>query len=610
MAGSKTQKEENRSYLARDFASFKSALTSYARNYFSDQNFDFSDASLGGMFVELAAYVGDNLSFFLDHQFLELNPQTATEVSNLVAHAKNAGVSPAGAAPASVMIKLYLEVPATLSSGEYIPLESALPEILEGTVVNSSSGVKFSTVEDIVFAEKDADGNYFASIQTSQFDASGNPSYFIMTRQALAVAGEVKIQSVVVGPGSPFLRVTLGSGDISDILSVKDSNDNDYYEVDFLTQNTVFRKTKNLSSDLLEVPSRLELVAAPRRFVRDTNFLTSRTTLPFGAGDGTALDDDIIPDPSDLALPLFGRQTMKRFSIDPRNLLKTKTLGISPKNTTLTIKYRAGGGMNTNINIGSINTISSARTRFPGNPTATISSNVVNSLDVTNEEAASGGANAMNVADLRAAIFSARNEQSRIVSQNDLLARIYTLPSEFGRVFRAAVRKNSRNPLTTELYVLTRNRLGHLAIASDALKKNLAIYLNEYRLISDAVDILDATVVNYGVEYIIVVTPGSNKEQVLGKVSANLGAVTGKHLYQIDQPLIEADFINAIINTPGVLSLQEFMFFNKSGLIGDTQYSSYPYDLESNKFKGMIVGPPGSMFEMLNPGRDIVGSAD
>jgi hypothetical protein len=603
------QKEKSRSYLAKDFNSFKTALLSYAKNYFSSTNADFSDASVGGMFVELAAYIGDNLTFFLDHQFNELNPQTATEIRNIVALAQSAGVKTEGAAPSVVTLKIYIEVPAVLSEGSYVPMEAALPIVKTGTSCNSFRG-KFTTTEDLDFSERDLNGNSMASIQTSQTDSSGNPSYFIMTRDVIAIAGEIHTQQIRITSRIPFRKVSLTRANVSQVISVRDSLGNEYYEVDYLTQNTVFKKAKNITSDALEVNSSIEILAAPRRFVRSVDYLTGLTSLQFGAGDEETLDDDIIPDPSELALPLYGRKTIQRFAIDPRNLLKTKTLGISPAGTTLTVRYRAGGGLSTNTDAETVNSFSNTLISFPKSPSAIISSNVINSLDVINEQPAIGGANAMTIEELRGSIFSARNEQSRIVSQNDLLARLYTLPPEFGRVYRAAVTKNPRNPMSTELYILCQNSLGNLTIASDSLKKNLSTYLNEFRLINDAVDILDATVINYGIEYVIVCAPGYNKEQVLANVSSQLRSTTQPRFYQIDQPLIEADFINVIINTPGVLSLQEMLIFNKSGKIGTTQYSNYPYDLEANKFKGMIVGPKGSIFEMLSPSLDIIGRSD
>jgi hypothetical protein len=238
-----------------------------------------------------------------------------------------------------------------------------------------------------------------------------------------------------------------------------------------------------------------------------------------------------------------------------------------------------------------------------------VSANVVNSLDVTNKFDAAGGAAKESLDQLRSRIFSSRNEQARVVTQEDLLARLYTLPSTFGRVFRATIKKSSRNPLASELYVLCKNRSGHLTIAPDSLKKNLAVYLNEFRLISDAIDVLDSTIVNYGIEFSIVCSPDATPATVVANVTSRLAAIAGS-VGQIDQPLVESAFTSIILNTSGVMSLTNLSFFNRSGKISGRSYSEYPYDLESNKFKGMIIGPPGSVFEMKYSSFDIIGSAE
>ena len=182
-----TKKENEKNYLAKDYSSFRQELTRYAKTYFSNQNSDFSEASLGGMFVDLAAYVGDSMSFFLDHQFNELDPQNATNNANILSHAKNAGVKIHGASPAGVDLKFFVEVPAVQSSGEYVPSIPSLPIILEGTTCKSLQGIPFTIVEDIDFSERDYDGILTAGVRVSQVDSSGNPVNFILTKSAFLI---------------------------------------------------------------------------------------------------------------------------------------------------------------------------------------------------------------------------------------------------------------------------------------------------------------------------------------------------------------------------------------------------------------------------------------
>ncbi len=604
-------KTQNKNYLAKEFESFRDDLTTYARNYFVDQNADFSEASLGGMFVELAAYVGDSMSFFLDHQFNELNPETAVQQQSILSHARNAGVKIVGASPAAVDLEIFIEVPAeTNSEGEFVPSKAALPIVLEGSTFAATIGVSFSTVDDVDFNERGPDGEFLGDVVVSSVDSSGNPTNFIVTRNVGAISGTTFVQTVSVGAQQPFRTVTLTNKDVSEIISVVDSNENVYYEVDHLTQNTVFKRVKNFSSDSVEVPASLEVASAARRFTTETNFNTAITTITFGGGDESIPDNDAIPDPSKLALPLYGRTAFQRFSIDPQKLLNTQTLGIAPANTTLTITYRAGGGLNHNVDAGTITTPSNIRITFPSAQSAITSSTVTRSIGALNRQPAAGGSRKPTIDDVRQLISTARNQQSRIVTPDDLLARIYSMPSPFGRVFRASVRKSSRNPLATELYIVSQNQRGQLAIAPDTLKKNLKKYLNEFRLITDAIDVLDATVINYGVEFSVVVTPEANKSTVISAVQSSIIKVANINGYQMDQPLIEADFINAVINTDGVLSLNKLQIFNISGTKANRSYSNFNFDIQSNMFKGMVVGPPGSIFELKFTTSDIFGSAE
>ena len=340
------------------------------------------------------------------------------------------------------------------------------------------------------------------------------------------------------------------------------------------------------------------------------DFTTRLTSLQFGSGEAQATDDDIIPDPSDLALPLYGRKQFSKFSLDPNRLLGTQTLGISPKNTTLIVDYRYGGGINHNVSSDSIRNISTLDIMFPMAPSTEAQNAVISSLDVKNKSNASGGSASLTLQELRSLANLSRNQQSRIVTQQDLLARLYTLPAVFGRVYRAGLRKNEENPLSTELYIASLDKNSNLTISPDSLKKNLRIYLNEFRLISDAIDILDATVINYRINFSIICTPSSNKSSVLANVISEIKRVSDLKYFQIDQPIVEADVINAIINTPGVLSMVSLEFSNVYGIVGGYTYSDFQFDMNANLYKGLIVGPYGSIFEIKNPDFDITGTAE
>lgn len=605
-------KNSSKNYLAKDFSDFRRDLISYAQNYFSDQIRDFSETSVSGMFVELAAYVGDSMSYYINHQFNELVPETAIETRNVMTHARNAGVKVTGAAPAIANVTFYCEVPGTtLDDGTFFPDETAFPVFGTGNILASRGGIQFTLTEELDFGERNSDGVLLCTYTVSATDSSGNPAKYILTKEAECLSGRIKEDVFEISNSFvPFRTITLTQADVTQILSVLDSSGNEYYEVESLAQDTVFKRVQNYSFDRDNASDNLEIIPAPYRYTTSTGFTTRATTLQFGSGDASTTDDDIIPDPSDLALPLYGKKTFSKFSVDPNSLLQTRTLGVSPTGTTIRCTYRHGGGTTHNVGSESIRTISKLDIRFPNNPSSTVQNDVIRSLDVKNQASAAGGGDAPTLEEVRSLISPARNQQNRIVTQQDLLARLYTLPSNFGKVYRAGLRKNEENPLSTELYLLCRDSNRNLVIAPDTLKKNIRIYLNEFRLISDAIDVLDGSVVNYKINFSIVCTPSSNKSSVVSNVINNIKTVSNIKYFQIDQPIVESDVINAIINTHGVLSLVSLDITNIFGNNSGREYSDIEFDMQANLYKGLIVGPPGSMFEIKYPDQDITGTAE
>jgi len=607
----KIKKERNRSFLAKDFDSFRAELLDYARTYFPDKIQDFSEASLGGLFLDMASYVGDTLSYYLDHQFTELNSSTAVERKNILTHLKNAGVKPVGSSPSSVYVKFYIRVPSEKNvDTSYRPMLSSLPVIRAGTTCKSATGINFNLIEDLDFSETDDDGEFTSSVTVFTTDDSGNPTQFIMTRSGLCVSGNETTDSFNLGNQHiPFRELTLLSPDISDIISAYDSDGNEYYHVESLSQDTVFKAINNLGDDGSLVPMNLEVVSAPRRYTSSFDPTTRMTKIRFGAGDAETLDDDIIPDPSELSIPLYGKKYFNRFSIDPNSLLQTQTLGISPKSTTISIRYRHGGGINHNVAAGSIRLLNVLVIDFLNRPASSVATSVRASIEIRNIDPARGGDTAPTLEELKSKISSARQMQSRIVSKQDLLSRIYTMPNIFGRVFRAGISNNPENPLAAQLFIISKNRFGNLANSPDALKKNLSTYLNEFRLISDAIDILDARVCNYTVNFGVVSSPGSNKSSVVQAVISRVRDLLRLENFQIDQPIVIDDIINIIINTPGVVSLVTLDILPKNGIDQGRSYSDFYFNFENSTRNKIITAPRGTIFELKYPEHDIIGTA-
>lgn len=606
----KSIRESQRSYLNRDFNSFRSNLTQYARTFFSDKISDFSENGFAGMMIELNAYVGDVMSYYMDHQFQELDLMQATEPKNIERLIRNTGVKIEGASPAIVDVEFYMEIPASIVSGEYVPNVNLMPTIRAGTKLAASTGTIFTLVDDIKMGQKKKNGDFLASYVTMKTDASGNPVSFSVMRSGQCISSTNTTETFSISNQfKPFRTISLKKSNVNEIISIKDSDGNEYYEVNNLTQDTVFKRVSNIGIDKDEAAESIELIPAPRRFVSSTSNITKKTTVRFGGGSSLSTDDDIMPDPSDLSLPLYGkRKTLSNFTIDPNKLLSTTTLGVAPQNTTITAKYRHGGGLSHNVKAGSIRSVNSLLTKFLKNTSSTNVSSIRASLEVINRSDAAGGENAPTINEMRGIAISHRNAQMRIVTKEDLIARIYSMPNKFGRVFRAGIRSNPNNPLATMVSIISRNSEGLLTVSPDTLKENLRVFLNESRLVSDAVDIVDAAVINIGISYGVAVSGNANPESVIQKINDNLKNYFKIENFQIEQPVIITDVVNIIINTQDVQSLVTLNFSNKHGEIDGNNYSDIGISINQQSKNGILICPKGSIFEIKFPDDDIVGT--
>lgn len=599
-----------RRYLGRDFDGLRALLLEYARIYHPNSGKDFSEASPGGLFLDLAACVGDNLSFYLDHQFGELDPETAVENQNIERALRSAGVPVVGASPATVRETCLVKVPAETVNGQVVPMVAALPILHEGSVLQADNGTEFVLVVDVDFSTIKSNGRLAAEVQVADRNASGQPTSFILAADGVCVSGKQVTETFSVGQTFvPFRQFTLTNPNVTDVVSVSDGYGNAYYAVSAHTHDVVYRNVLNTSRDSDVARDALKIVPAPYRFVPSVDLSTRRTTLTFGGGSADTLEDDIIPDPTDFALPLPYARTFSRVAINPEQLLRTKTLGVAAVDTTLTVTYRHGGGLQHNVSSDSVRTVKTAIMTFPGAPTAAVSAGVRGSLEVTNRKPASGGEDPPTVDELKTLIPASRAAQERIVTREDLLARVYTLPSNFGRVFRAAIRSNSNNPLATQLFIVSRDPSSRLITSPDTLKTNLARYLNPYRMISDAIDVLDARVIDITVTFEVVVDPALNRSVVLQSAIKRLVEFFDVKNFHIDQPIVVDDVKAAIFSVHGIVSVNNLLFQNVTGRRGTLVYSDETYDVAANTKKGLVLPPPGGIFSLRHPEHDIVGRA-
>lgn len=596
-----------RGYLAKDFDAFRSQLLQYARLYYPDRIQDFSETSLGGVFLDLASYTGDIMSFYLDHQYGELDPNTAVETDNIERLIRSSGVTIVGASPALVDVTIYIEVPAFTFNDSIVPSPEALPIIKENSIFNSTSGISFNLLADIDFSKKRSDGTYAATVQVGRINDSGAPISFIMSLDGTCISGTQTSETITFGEFVAFPSFTLSQPNITDILTITDDQGNSYYQVSSLTDDVVYRNVLNTARDAGEISEALKVVPAPYRYISVVDLATRSTRLIFGSGDDTSLENDAVPDPSDFAISLPYSKTFSRTSINPLQMLKTKTLGIYSANSQATVTYRYGGGLSHNVPPETINIINQLLINFPLNPTVDITSFVRGKLSVLNKKQASGGEDAPSIDQLKSLVPSAKNAQERIVTKEDLLSRVYSIPSNFGRVYRAAVRSNPNNPLSTQLFIVSRTPESKLITSADTLKENLKKYLAPYRLVNDAIDILDAYIINLSLLFEVVIDPSLNRQLVLQTVLRSLTEKLNINNFSIDQPIVISDIQNLIYVTPGILSVTNLEFRNYVDTVNNRSYSDVTFDVKNNIRKGILYPPPGGIFEFRYPDYDIIG---
>src|SRR6056300_98530 len=597
--------ERDIKYVNKTFSDFRQQLIDYAKNYFPDSYNDFSPTSPGMMFMEMAAYVGDVLSFYQDIQLQETLLQYAQEPGNLYSLAYMMGYRPKISTAATVDIDVFQQV---ASNGSNVPNWDQALVIPENTQLESTAAgqARFFIDEKVNFGFSSS----YSPTEVSVYASSGNTiNTFLLKKTVKAFSGEVKTKTVSVGSPERFKTITLEDSNIIGILDVSDGA-NDWYEVPYLAHDTIFEETANASSDKNLAPYLLSLKKVPRRFV--TRFTsTGNMQLQFGAGT-TGQDDSVItPDPTNVGLRTGNGISKIDVAYDPSNFMFTGTYGLAPSNSTLTIRYLVGGGVESNVPANTVTTVVNQATAT-GTDTSQASTIAYN-----NPRAASGGKDGDTAEEIRQNSLKAYSEQLRAVTREDYIVRALSMPSKFGSVAKVHVLQDQltstksttdniidSNPLSLSMYVLAYNNDRKLITASSNIKENLKQYISQYRMLTDAVNIKDAFVVNIGIKYDIVLRPGAVGREVLLRCTQALQEHFDIRKWSINQPINIGTIYSLLDRIKGVQTVQGIEIINKVG----GSYSQYAYDIKGAT-KNNIVYPSYDpcIFELRTPNSDIEG---
>jgi hypothetical protein len=607
----------NIQYINKDFTELRASLINYARTYFPTTYNDFSPASPGMMFMEMAAYVGDIMSFYLDNQIQETYLQYARQTNNLYELAYMFGYKPNVTQVATVDVDFYQQVPALPLNTPDFNYTLYIPE--NTTVVSSISGSISFIIQDPVDFSVSSSGDP-TEVNVYSVDNSGNPVYFLLKKTRKAISSTINTTSFTFGAPQQFSTVEITANNIVGILDIIDSDGNTWYEVDYLAQDTVYDSIKNtnvndpnLSQYQGDTPFLLQLKSVQRRFT--SRFLNNTTLqLQFGAGTSADTDEEILPNPDNVGLGLPFEKDKLTTAFAPSNFVFTKTYGIAPSNTTLTVRYLTGGGVSANVPANTITSITSGNIQFLNtNLNATTANTIFNSLAVNNLTAADGGGDGDTTEELRQNASANFATQLRNVTQDDYLVRALSLPAKYGVIAKAYIEPTKAQSVASgaaasilDLYVLSFDNTSKLRTASVALKQNLSTYLSQYRMVNDSINIKDAFIINIGVNFDIIVLPNFNSNEVLTRCILAMQDFFAIKNWQINEPIILRDLYVILDEIEGVQTVKNITISNKAGVA--LGYSQFAYDVVGATINNVVYPSIDPMiFEVKYPNTDIQG---
>ena len=656
------------SFVGKDFTTLKQNLIEFTKTYFPNTYSDFNEASPGMVFIEQAAAIGDMLSFYQDTQLKESMLSYATERKNIVALAQSMGYKPKVTTPAVTTLNVY-QLTLAKNDATYSPDESYYLKVKEGMEIESStdSTIIFRTIESIDFANPTE-----REIDVFERDNTGIPTKYLITKKVKAISATEKITSIQFDDDTDYPSKTLNDTDIISIVSVTDGDGGKWYEVPYLAQESIFVEQPNtisnggeLNNSSSVVPYILEIQKVPKRFSVKVNS-DNTMDLQFGTGNNTN-DDTLLPNTKNIGLGLANSVNRLNQSIDPSNFLKTNTFGIVPVNDSLTVTYLVGGGVTSNINTGDLTRI--RKIDFEEDLLAINTANIStynqlkNSIAVENIEPATGGRGAESIEEIRQNALATFGSQNRAVTKQDYIVRALSMPERYGSVAKVYVspdgeidnnspssilaspqniaefvnvvqslqsantqqiqtelvkyltQKNTsisevNNPFAINMYVLAYDQNKKLTLLNKAVKQNLKTYLGEYRMITDAVNIIDGFIINIGVDFEIVVYSNYNKREVLANCLTELQDYFNIDNWTFNKPINISELELIIANVDGVMSVPSVKISNICRSDNNENYSPNRYNIDEAT-KGKIVYPSldPSIFELKYPNKDIKGRA-
>ena len=614
------------SYVGRDFGDLRKNLIDFSKNYFPNTYNDFNESSPGMMFIEMAAYVGDVLSYYTDHNLKEGMLGQASELKNVMALASQMGYKTKNTIASTVSLDVFQLIPATGTSPSITPDWNYAMVVNQDMIVKAEKQpAEFRTMESVDFS-------YSSSLSPTEVtvysvnETTGAPEWYLLKKQVKATSGKITTTDFTFGSPKPYDKITITDDNLIEIIDVVDSDNNKWYEVPYLAQDTIFESVKNiakndpeLSGYSDEVPYLLKLKKTANRFI--ANFKSNnRLELQFGSGISDNNDEELIPNPDLVGSSISGNDRDIDLGLDPSNFLYTRTYGVAPSNTTLTLRYSTGTGVGDNVGPNALTdiltfSVSLDETGLPG----TLVSQVKSSVACTNPQPARGGASKEQLEDIRNNALANFASQNRAVTKEDYIVRAYSLPPKFGSIGKAYMVQDDQlsvgevgeasriaNPFAMNLYMLGYDSSGKLTELNPAIKSNLKEYLSSYRMLTDGINIKDAYIINIGIEFEVSVQPSSNANEVVLRCINKLKSLFDSKKWQINQPILISKLRVELDKIEGVQTVKDVKITNKFNTADG--YSGNVYDIDQALKEGVVYPSlDPSIFEVKYLDKDIKG---
>ena len=584
-------------YTARDFASIKEELINYAQKYYPEAYQDFNEASFGSLMVDMVSYIGDMLSFYIDYQANESFLETAVETNSVLKLSKQLGYKFRPNAASFGEIDLFVSIPAQIDAAA--PDMDYAPIVRRGSVFKTSDNRAFTLVDDVDFSQSE-------DLVVAQSNADGTaPTHFAAKATGIAMSGELMTENFTIGNYQKFLTVEINDRFLTEVISVFDSEGNNYYEVDYLSQDTVYMPVVNTKEHKDTVRNILKPISVPRRFTTEQTF--NKTVLQFGFG--TANNEEKFLDPTNVILDVFGKNHIADKSFDPNVLIKTDKLGVPPSNTVLTVTYRRNAVADVNVSPGGLTGIVGADFKFFLESELDNDKKfaVQDSLEINNPRAITGDVANPTTTEIKLRSYGAYAAQNRAVTKDDYINLVYNMPSNFGQVKRANIIRDtdSFNGKNLNLYVMSVDRQGKYAQTNTVIKQNVKTWLSRYKLLGDTIDILDANIQNVQIFFTVVGMANINKQDVLESCIATLVSYYTDTYFDIGEPFRISDIYKLLNNVPSVLDTKDVTVLP----VSEPGYSNYTLsydDMISNDGR-YLMPKENTVFEIKYPTSDIEG---